>query len=713
MSKRKTNQKANRAKAAAKARNRKAQRSREVYQSVSDIGDLPKIKDPARREACRLDLFRFLTTYFPQTTGLRPFSEDHRKVIERLQACCLKGDQFLNVVYRGFAKTTIAENTSIWAAIYGHRRFIPVFGSAADSAESMIDSIKMELAENDLLHEDFPEVCHAIRALDGKPQRCASQTYKGKMTHIEWRSDTIVLPTIPGSLASGSILTSRGITAGSRGLKHKCPNGTQQRPDFVIVDDPQTDESAATALQVQKRIGLIQKNILRLGGHDRRIACVMNATVIRKDDLVDQFLNPSRFPAWQGERIKMVKRFADSHETLWLGEYAKIRNTYDRDTVGDQARAHADANEFYRLHREEMDKGCIVSWSECFDHDAELSAIQHAYNILIDSGPEVFASECQNEPLEDRDDSQLDTVSADDICNLINNRDRGEAPTSVSRITAFIDVQKSSLWWGVIGFEDNFTGYILDYGVYPEQGGRNYFTLRDIKNTLQRVTKSDSLEQAIHAGLTNLTNDICNREWMRDDGAAMRIDRCLIDANWEESSDVIYQMVRESPNAAVLMPSHGRYYGAKRPWGFAKQNKGDRRGLHWCIPAVQGRKSVRYAYFDSNYWKSFIQKRLQTPAGGRGRLSLFGDNPERHRLLADHLTSETPHEVSTQGRTAIEWQIKAGKPDNHWLDFVVGCYVAASIQGVALNEHTQKPVVRTRVKLSDLQKQKREKQYGR
>jgi hypothetical protein len=67
-------------------------------------------------------------------------------------------------------------------------------------------------------------------------------------------------PTIPGSVASGRILTARGITAASRGMKHKRPDGTQQRPDFVLIDDPQTDESAATELQVNKRLGTIRKS---------------------------------------------------------------------------------------------------------------------------------------------------------------------------------------------------------------------------------------------------------------------------------------------------------------------------------------------------------------------------------------------------------------------------------------------------------------------
>jgi hypothetical protein len=46
---------------------------------------------------------------------------------------------------------------------------------------------------------------------------------------------------------------------------------------------------------------------------------------------------------------------------------------------------------------------------------------------------------------------------------------------------------------------------------------------------------------------------------------------------------------------------------------------------------------------------------------------------------------------------------RARPPDNHFLDCLVGCHVAASMQGVALIEKTPgKP--RNRVKLSEIQK---------
>jgi phage terminase large subunit GpA-like protein len=49
-----------------------------------------------------------------------------------------------------------------------------------------------------------------------------------------------------------------------------------------------------------------------------------------------------------------------------------------------------------------------------------------------------------------------------------------------------------------------------------------------------------------------------DRDWRRDDGALMRIERLLIDANWGNSTDVIYQFCRQSRHGPVVMPSHGR-----------------------------------------------------------------------------------------------------------------------------------------------------------
>jgi hypothetical protein len=246
---------------------------------------------------------------------------------------------------------------------------------------------------------------------------------------------------------------------------------------------------------------------------------------------------------------------------------------------------------------------------------------------------------------------------------------------------------------------------VIDYGAYPDQQ-REYFTLRDAQRTLAQATKTAGLEGSIYAGLENLTNLYMSRAFHRDDGAELKIDRCLIDANWGNSTDVVYQFCRQSPHAAVLMPSHGRYVGASSfPFSEYKRKLGDRLGHNWRMPNVRGKRAVRYVLFDSNYWKSFVYARLATAMGDAGCLSLFGRDRHQHRLFAEHLTAEYRVRTEGRGRTVDEWKLRPDRSDNHWFDGVVGCAVAASIQGATLlgtEVRASKP--NRRLKLSELQR---------
>jgi len=220
----------------------------------------------------------------------------------------------------------------------------------------------------------------------------------------------------------------------------------------------------------------------------------------------------------------------------------------------------------------------------------------------------------------------------------------------------------------------------------------------------------------------------------------MRIDRCLIDANWGQSTDMVYQFCRQSVHSAVLLPSHGKYVGASSvPLSEYRRKRGDRVGLHWRIPNTVGRRQVRHALIDTNYWKSFVHARLAVAMGDPGCLSLFGRKALRpgsrdgddanagrrsgaaqsrssrhrasgtdHRLLADHLTAEYRVKTLARDRTVDEWKLRPTRPDNHWLDCLVGCAVAASIQGAALaGIDARAAAPRRRVRLSEIQRSRR------
>jgi hypothetical protein len=58
-------------------------------------------------------------------------------------------------------------------------------------------------------------------------------------------------------------------------------------------------------------------------------------------------------------------------------------------------------------------------------------------------------------------------------------------------------------------------------------------------------------------------------------------------------------------------------------------------------------------------------------------------------------------------RIVDEWKLKVIRPDNHWFDCLVGCGVAASMEGVKLfgtEANRQGPV--QRIRLSQVQKGK-------
>ncbi|NLS95466.1 MAG: hypothetical protein GXX96_25310 [Planctomycetaceae bacterium] len=144
------------------------------------------------------------------------------------------------------------------------------------------------------------------------------------------------------------------------------------------------------------------------------------------------------------------------------------------------------------------------------------------------------------------------------------------------------------------------------------------------------------------------------------------------------------------------------------PFSEYKRKLGDRVGHNWRVPNVHGRRQIRHVVYDTNYWKSFVYSRLAVPMGDRGCLSLFGAKPEQHRLLVEHLTAEYRVKTEGRGRTVDEWKMRPSVTDNHWFDCLVGCAVAASMQGVVLPGTDVKPLGRRpRLKLSELQGRRR------
>ena len=693
---------------------RNAERDRQAEQSLAgrDIGPLPEVVNPDRKAACERNFQLFCESYFPETYALA-WSPDHLKVIEKIETAVLRGGLFALALPRGSGKTTITESAALWSMLYGHREFVVLIGATESAALELLDSLKTELEVNERLAEDFPEVCYPVAQLEGIANRCAGQLCKGERTRITWTSNEIVLPTVEGSRASGIIVRVAGITGRIRGMKFKRSDGRSVRPSLVIIDDPQTSESAGSLEQTRKRVRVLAGDILGLAGPGQKISGIMPCTIIRPGDMADIILNRNTHPDWNGEKTRMVYRFPTNMK-LWE-EYAEIRAEALR-TEGNFQKA----TEFYLANREAMDAGAEVSWEARFNHD-EVSALQHAMNLKFQDEA-AFQSEYQNDPLPDdtADDSLL---SVDEICAKINGLARRRVPLKCDRLTMFVDVQKALLFYVVIAWAEDFTGAVIDYGSWPDQH-RHEYSLADANPSIQTLFPKAGFEGALYAALSALTDECLGREWEREDGAVLKIERALVDANWGQSTDVVYQFCRQSSHAGVILPSHGRYVGASsKPMTEYRKQQGDRLGFNWMIPNVAGKRAIRHVIYDTNYWKSFIHARLAVPVGDKGALTLYGRIPGAHQLFAEHLTAEYRVKTQGRGRTVDEWKLKPQSHDNHFLDCVAGCAVCGSMLGASLPETfpaklDRKPMIRLsdkrrggippngRLKLSELRRQK-------
>ena len=699
-----------------KERSRKQQA--EQARKGRDVGPLPAPVDVTRRNNTRNNLRLFLETYLHETFNLE-WSEDHLRVIAKLETVVLEGGQFALAMPRGQGKTSLVVGATLWAALGGHRRFIVAVGATKPLAEGMLDSIKSAIETNDVLAGDFPEAAVPVRKLDGINNRSAGQLLDGKRTRIKWTGSRLVFASVDGAASSGVVVHAAGLTGSLRGLQMTLPDGSTIRPDLVLPDDPQTDESARRPAQTATRLKIIEQTIMGLAGPDKTIAVICPCTVIAPDDLADQLLNRQTHLEWLGERTKLLYQLPTRLD-LW-DRYRELR--------ADSMREFEDARlaaEFYAANRADMDAGAVPSWPARFK-PGQLSAIQFAMDLRA-ANEEVFLAEYQNDP-KVNEESGIETLKAAQLLERCNGVPRGVVPDWATRLTAYVDVQQDVLLWMVAAWGDDLTGAVIDYGSWPDQG-RRYFTLRDLAKTMRGETGENTVEAALDRGLQSLVSQLleyggsprlapaAHKSGERGEPTALaaggrRIDWIGIDANWQISTELVYQTARTF-GAGRVMPCHGRFVGAASlPMTMWRKVVGEREGHFYRVCGAggsSGTRAGRHLAIDINSWKSIVCKRCKAEPNKPGSITWFGDRARSHELLCDQLSAEFAVKVSGRGRRVDEWKNRPGR-DNHWWDCLVGCAVGASYLGATIPGQVAKREKR-RINFAELQKQAKAGELG-
>lgn len=624
---------------------------RRKRQAGRDIGEIPKVFNRRRRARGRKDLKYFLRAYFPMSFTSK-FSKDHETVIEKTQHAVLSGGSFAMAMPRGSGKTTISERAALWAIGYGHSRYAVVIGSDQGAAQDNLESIKTEIESNERLREDFPEICVPVIALDGISQRVHGQLCCGVSTAMEWKVDKIVIPTTPNNkITSGSVIEVFGLKGGIRGTKHTLATGGDIRPDFVILDDPQTDESAKSPSQCNQREKLIRSAVLGLAGPQKSIAAVMPCTIICENDLAARFLDTERNPAWRGERMKLI--YAWPKNTKLWEKYTELRK--EELLKGD--RKHTESNKFYRKNRKAMDEGALPAWPER-KKEGEISAVQNVMNERIRMGEEAFAAEMQNEPI--KQNTVIVNLTQEMVTNQLNGYNRGEIPQDCHHIVAGIDINLYALSWVVMACRNDFTCFCIDYGLYP---GRN----KRLWTEKSKATK----EQAIFTGLHDLCTQIVER--YPDNEVSF-----LIDGNF--CTTYVYRAIN-----SMCRCLRGRFVAARGRGAehYRTPRQGDRNLIGSPGDQCHFRKSSlgNEVPFNSSYWHMKLQEAFQYTPGSQGSVSLFGNHAAVHTEFAEQLTSEKLVDMFYRhGEARYKWTTH-GK--NDIADASAMCLVGASLMGAS------------------------------
>jgi len=245
---------------------------------------------------------------------------------------------------RSHAKTTyVSKLFPLWCAAYKKKHFPVVISDAVELAEGILESIKVELEDNENLRADFPQLCG-----------------------------------ISSSWKVGEFITNNGVKfkAFGSGKRLRGVNFGVHRPDLVIMDDLENDTNVKSKTQRDKLEDWIDEAVLNLGATDRTMDVIYIGTILHRDSVLSRKL---KLPFWNPKKFQSIITFPKRMD-LW-DEYGLLY----------KHQGTKEANRFYTKHKEEMDEGVKVLWEQALP-------IELLMQIRAEN-PRAFNKEQMNNPL--------------------------------------------------------------------------------------------------------------------------------------------------------------------------------------------------------------------------------------------------------------------------------------------------------------------------
>ena len=589
---------------------------------------------------------------------------DHKFIIQTIDDRAKTGGSQAIAAPRGRGKSEIVKGMIPYLVCKGLVRFPLPIAATTLLAKRLYRDFKKKFQTNELLLEDFPEICWPIRCLEGAPQRASRQHVDGVLTQIVWTDEYISLPHVDGSMYGGVKMTYYGLDAAFRGA-----NIDGDRPDFILIDDPETRESARSIPQIYDREQILDKDITGLVSQEETLTIVVLTTVQNRYCLSYRLTDSKMRPSYNGRRFGMIVSWPDKLE-MW-DEY--IAKRHAGQAAGDE---HGlESVQYYLDNRKEMDSGVDMIADTFVPINLEdgtqtvYSAIQQAYNKIAGTSMDAYCTEYQNDPPRE-EEIQAIGLTAARVQSRVSKHSQRECPSSTEFRTVGIDIGNRQSHWTDIAWEGNAIGSFVDYGI--------------METHLDYQPDDKAVEQAILASLEVWADEVVSK---------INPLICLIDSgSGRGHSAAVYEFCRRrgSPFYASKGWDAGRFRlpprtDDKKPFDNA-----------WAHKLLE-QKTWLYNV-NTEYWKRWLQQRFLTEpfdvAGNRndGSLTVFnpGLDKRRHLSFSHHLTAEEEQLIPVNGKEMKRvWFVK--NRNNHWLDAAALACAGAGSVGMSVIEPSQQP----------------------
>lgn len=638
------------------------ERSHRFRAKGREIGRIPNVKNPFRVWACSFSLLRFGLDYFlgPQKMLSRPPSPRMVRFVDALEQTIRFGGNRHVRWPRGKGKSTWLKIAAVWALVFGYRRFVVVIAATRPMAEVAVDEIWKFCSEDQDFAADFPEFAVPLADVSLTPQRCKVQTYMGKKTHIceNAKYSFKRFAALEGYPATGGIIAARGADQAIRGL-----NIDSHRPDFIFLDDPQTDEDAKSTGpdgRVDKIEKRIQGALLGLGETNRMIAAVMASTPIEPGDISERYADPERHGEWLTTTEKLVAKFGPKEWiTAYLRELAKDNAAHDVLLTRSSA--------WYAEHRDEIERGSEMMDDQDFDPQFEVSAYQHALIRLHTMKSKAFYAECQMRPSRAQGVFRLE---ASKVAKQLNGYPFGAVPPQCDHgIVAFCDVNDIvGLRWEIMAFGEGRVTATLAYGRYPAEG-RLY----------PEGTPLSAIAAYLKPAMRQVAAAIRSARFVRSDGSEAKVSAICFDGGWQTET------------VALVCSEISGKDGVYVVWSKGFDSKHYSRNLHEKAKVTEGCRAAEechtwitangpYLAFNSDYWREVSQSSFLAPSLSLSSSSLWGNDENLHYDYAGEIAAEQLESKISDTRYGDIWKWKI-TGDNHYGDAHAGCLAFGAIRG--------------------------------